>query len=690
MVVVKLLRREWAQDESIKARFIAEAAALESVNNANVVQILDHGECPDGLYIVTEFVEGRTLDALVGERTIPAIIGVYIVAEALKGLAAVHSAGIIHRDVKSANIVVGDGGMVKLMDFGFAESSDEFAESYGTVAGTLGYIAPELLTGQQASVSSDIYAAGITLLEVASGARVRDSFTADDPARHAVSLIGGGAIDHLEAAIAELVRAMSNPDPTLRPPDVRTALDAVTAVIETYRPTVNRDVLTRWLSGERQTLPRKLIDLADGPADSFSRDDSTSVGHANSHAERNEDEKRDRDRDGHDKLVDSTIDSDGLPTVNRWSESEAAARQSQSIGDSSALPRVVVDDLNRDVGKGDESNWDKPTSSGPTRQRRKQRSARRRAAIVAMVLMGGLLIFSAIRRAADKLFEPARAVSAALAGEQSQSNVTPIPPGDDESLQKMSNVDEADKPDGVDSSLGAGINATSSTERDVTTGTEPRQSDRGLDGQDGDAEPLSESERLTGNDALASAGLPTSEKALGQADGQVSPELVTPSDLDGLGAFSSGDSLQADSGSAVVITASPWAHVSINGTRIGTTPIDSLIFLRPGQHEFLFSTPGFPDIIRRVDVTNQPTTRVGVSMWSTVARLTLEVSPWAEVLIDGTVRDTIPMTAPLIIPAGAINLTLRHPELGSYSEELKLEADSIYTLRYNLFELIDR
>jgi hypothetical protein len=138
------------------------------------------------------------------------------------------------------------------------------------------------------------------------------------------------------------------------------------------------------------------------------------------------------------------------------------------------------------------------------------------------------------------------------------------------------------------------------------------------------------------------------------------------------------------------VTASPWANVAVDGEPAGVTPLTNGLSVAAGRHVVTFSHPQFPDYEETVDLVANETTSVSISMWSTVARLHLTVSPWAEVLVDGIVRDTIPMTSPIIMRPGSSILTLRHPELGSWSETLFLQADSTYELRYNLYDLTRR
>ena len=151
----------------------------------------------------------------------------------------------------------------------------------------------------------------------------------------------------------------------------------------------------------------------------------------------------------------------------------------------------------------------------------------------------------------------------------------------------------------------------------------------------------------------------------------------------------SNTSTHAPTESTVTISAAPWARVSVGGRFVGTTPLSSAITLAPGTYAVTFEHPDFPSVERRVELQAGDSTNLAVSMWENVARLELAVSPWAEVIVNGAIRDTIPMDAPLILLPGEHELTLRHPELGSWTTMLSLSADSTYDLRYNLYDLIE-
>jgi eukaryotic-like serine/threonine-protein kinase len=172
-VALKSLRPELLSDTNFVERFRAEATSLARLNHPNITTI--YSLIPDGknLYMVMELVRGHTLDDVVKERNgpIPAREALAIVAQAADGLAYAHSMGVIHRDIKPSNLMIAENGVLKIMDFGIARvrGSQRLTRS-GSIVGTLAYMAPEQLRGEEGDEHSDLYSLAIVLYEMLSGA----------------------------------------------------------------------------------------------------------------------------------------------------------------------------------------------------------------------------------------------------------------------------------------------------------------------------------------------------------------------------------------------------------------------------------------------------------------------------------------------------------------------------------------
>jgi eukaryotic-like serine/threonine-protein kinase len=166
-VAVKFLSRALIAQPELKQRFTLEARALAKVKHPNVVQIFDAGEEDGEAWLVMELVEGGTLASRVPLEPREAVRVMSAVCEALQ---AVHDAGLVHRDVKPENVLLTVEGEVKLSDFGIVrETKGAGLTKPGGVIGTAGYVAPEVLAGQPATVRADVFALGAMLRQLITG-----------------------------------------------------------------------------------------------------------------------------------------------------------------------------------------------------------------------------------------------------------------------------------------------------------------------------------------------------------------------------------------------------------------------------------------------------------------------------------------------------------------------------------------
>jgi hypothetical protein len=159
-------------DPVTRARFVREARAAARISHPNAVAVFDAGEADGFLYLVMERVTGPTLaDRLSATGPLPVTEAASVAVAVLAALGAAHAAGVVHRDVKPANILVGPP-TVKLVDFGIATLVGEAGGAVtvaGELVGTPNYLAPEQLAGQQATPETDLYAVGVVLFEMLTG-----------------------------------------------------------------------------------------------------------------------------------------------------------------------------------------------------------------------------------------------------------------------------------------------------------------------------------------------------------------------------------------------------------------------------------------------------------------------------------------------------------------------------------------
>jgi eukaryotic-like serine/threonine-protein kinase len=171
-IAMKSLRPELLSDTNFAERFRAEATSLARLNHPNITTL--YSLFPDGrnLYMVMELVRGHTLDDILAKRKAPLDLreSLAIIAQAADGLSYAHSMGVIHRDIKPSNLIVSENGTLKIMDFGIARvrGSQRLTRS-GSIVGTLAYMAPEQLRGEEGDESSDLYSLAIVLYEMLTG-----------------------------------------------------------------------------------------------------------------------------------------------------------------------------------------------------------------------------------------------------------------------------------------------------------------------------------------------------------------------------------------------------------------------------------------------------------------------------------------------------------------------------------------
>ncbi|WP_433073466.1 serine/threonine-protein kinase [Dactylosporangium sp. CA-052675] len=170
-VAVKLLSGRYASDPAFRLRSRVEAQAAAALSHPNVAQVHDFGETvEDGVrtpYIVMELVPGLPLDQRLADAPVPVAEALRICGEVAAGLAAAHAAGLVHRDVKPANVILAPTG-AKVVDFGIAATADS-GDPDEELMGTPAYLAPERITGDAITPSSDVYSLGMLLYKLLAG-----------------------------------------------------------------------------------------------------------------------------------------------------------------------------------------------------------------------------------------------------------------------------------------------------------------------------------------------------------------------------------------------------------------------------------------------------------------------------------------------------------------------------------------
>lgn len=244
LVAIKVLDPELARDPAFGARFVQEARSAARLSHPHVVAVFDQGRDGDLLYLVMERIAGPTLRQVLrsdGAFTVDRALAV--VGEVCSALQAAHAAGLVHRDVKPENVLLGTDAsgqqLVKVTDFGLARAvADTTSTSRGVVLGTVSYLAPEQVSSGRVDERTDVYAVGILLFELVTGRR---PYSGDNPLQVAYQHVNSdvpapsSVAAGIPAEVDAIVRRATRRDPGERYASTREFGDKVRVALSARR-----------------------------------------------------------------------------------------------------------------------------------------------------------------------------------------------------------------------------------------------------------------------------------------------------------------------------------------------------------------------------------------------------------------------------------------------------------------------
>jgi serine/threonine-protein kinase len=223
VLALKVMHPTLATDAAFVERFIREAKSVARLDHPNVVQVFDQGAEGAYVYLAMEYIAGCTLRDVLRERgALRPRAALDILEPVLAALGAAHRAGFVHRDMKPENVLIGDDGRVKVADFGLVRAVDTVTSTTGSVLGTVSYLAPEQIEQGTADPRVDVYACGVLLYEMLTGAKPHDG---DSPAAvlykhlHEDVPPPSAAVPELAYELDELVAAATARNAEIRPHD---------------------------------------------------------------------------------------------------------------------------------------------------------------------------------------------------------------------------------------------------------------------------------------------------------------------------------------------------------------------------------------------------------------------------------------------------------------------------------------
>lgn len=257
-VALKVLPPGMLADDGARKRFRREALALSQLNHPNICTIFEIGEADRQTYIVMEFVEGRPLSESIPPGGLPVETAIRYGAQIAEALSHAHEHGLLHRDLKSANVMVTKQGRIKLLDFGLVKPlapgateetrTEEALTGMGSVVGTLAYMAPEALRGEPADARTDLWGMGVVLHEMVAGARPFQGKTSFALTSAILREPPAALPDRTPAPLSGIVHKCLAKDASQRyqsAAELRAALDAVSPGV-TAAPVLAKRSANRW------------------------------------------------------------------------------------------------------------------------------------------------------------------------------------------------------------------------------------------------------------------------------------------------------------------------------------------------------------------------------------------------------------------------------------------------------------
>ncbi len=530
VVLLKVLRLEFSQDERLNQQFQEEARLIARVQHPNVVTVYEYGRFEQWIYFAAEYVEGMTLRELIKIKKLPPELAWFVLLEISKGLKAAHDKKILHKDIKPSNILISNDGQAKITDFGMADlNSSTERDMDGEVKGTIAYFSPEQILGEPINTRSDIFSLGATFFEMLTGVQAFQ-----------------------ENNMSEYFHAILNDEPTIN-------------------------------LSKHGNIPHELIRICEKML-------------AKKAAHR---------YPGCEELI---------------QELEAPELNQIFTVDSADLCRFIKEPV----------SYNSKIMAPEIQINRADKRLNFRylyffSAIVAVFLLSGFLI--------------------SFFNKNDNSRKT-------ERINSLT-----DSPQNAPSQNSGQLNSIELSSDSISNKMSPEK-------------------KSAQNETLQVKKVDEQPVSKSQFSVKESEDIK--------------ENLLMNVG-YLQISCKPWAVIYIDGDSIGTTPLKNALELTAGRHEVLLKNPDFPNYSTEIEIANSTVKKIEFSLWSLVGNLKLEVSPWAEVHIDGEYRDTVPpQDRPLILLPGSHLLTLKHPQLGSWETTVEVIAGKSMELKFNLRTLLSK
>jgi len=635
VVAIKELHSHLASDKEIIERFEKEAKSVAKLQHENLVNIIDYGKEGNSYFIAMEFVEGGLTfkDLLAKVKKFPIPIALRVVTEVLKGLEYAHDKGIYHRDIKPANIMVSKDGSIKIADFGIAKNLESAGQTKtGQAVGTPAYMSPEQLAGRKVDQRTDLFSLGVMFYEILGGIRPFPG-------------------DTLHTIITQIIQTNPRPieelDP-LVPPEVASVV----------KKALEKDMDKRYSSATE--MLKELQDYMQKESISLTKKDMAAfVADPNGYFQK----QRQQD-------ITEYMDKGSYYMnlgIGRIDDAIAEFNKVMILDPNNAQAKELLEKLEKEKAKAPPPKKAEKVEKAAAKPAPTPKEARRAPAVAVVaaapgagisriaMIAGGVIALVGISIGSYFLLQSSTPREAKVEIPQATAPPTPAPGGATAFLSVNTEPGGAlilidgksvsDKSPTVIANVAAGEHLIA-LKKDGYVDQEQR---------------INLTPGTTGKIDAILKQIPKATEAKPEAPKREAsipkPKELEPGFL------------------KIRVSGAPWAKVYIDDNYIDQTPIASPIKLQAGKHTLALENPNFPKYTESIVIaSNKTLEKTVVLKIPDPAYLKVNVTPWADVYVDGKKVATTPIAEPLKITPGTHTILLSNPGCEEWFESIDFKS----------------
>jgi len=633
IVAIKELHAHLASDKEIIDRFEKEAKSVAKLQHENLVNIIDYGKEGNSYFIAMEYVEGGlTFKDLLGKvKKFPVTVALRVVTEVLKGLEYAHDKGIFHRDIKPANVMISKDGAVKIADFGIAKNLEQAGQTKtGQAVGTPAYMSPEQLAGRKVDQRTDLFSLGVMFYEILGGIRPFPG-------------------DTLHTIITQIIQTTPRPveelDPLIPPEISKVVVKAL-----------EKDMDKRYSSATE--MLKDLQDYMQKESISLTKKDMAAfVNDPNSYLQKQKQQDITEFMDRGSYFMNLGI--------GRIDDAIAEFKKVTLIDPNHSQAKELLEKLEKEKAKAPPPKKAEKLAAkpAPTPKEAKRAPAVAAAPVAApgagisriAMIAGGVVALVGISIGSYFLLQSSTPREGKV--ETSQAANLPAPASGAATAFLSVNTEPGGAVIIID---GKSVSDKSPT---VIANVTPGEHRIVLkkDGYTDQEQRINLTPGTTGKIDAILQQIPRAHEAKPEAP-KKEASIPKPKDIE-------------PGFLKIRVSGAPWAKVYVDDAYIDQTPIASPIKVQAGKHTLTLENPNFPKYTESIVIaSNKTLEKTVVLKIPEPALLKVNVTPWADVYVDGKKVATTPIAAPLKITPGTHTILLSNPGCEEWFESIDFKS----------------